>query len=65
MSNSISEAESRGHKSLEIEEYQIEEYQIDNHTNDESSEILDPHQLNKVYRKLDLRIIPALWCLYF
>lgn len=60
MSNSISEAESRGHKSLEIEEYQI-----DNHTNDESSEILDPHQLNKVYRKLDLRIIPALWCLYF
>lgn len=56
-SNSNSEVESRG-KSLEIEEYQID-------NNYQSSETLDIHQLNKVYRKLDLRIIPALWCLYF
>ncbi|KAK7207497.1 high affinity nicotinic acid plasma membrane permease-like protein [Myxozyma melibiosi] len=25
----------------------------------------DPQVMNKIYRKLDLRIIPGLWCLYF
>ncbi|KAK9237982.1 major facilitator superfamily domain-containing protein [Lipomyces kononenkoae] len=25
----------------------------------------DPARLSKIYRKLDFRIIPALWCLYF
>lgn len=25
----------------------------------------EKHKLDKIYRKLDLRIIPALWCMYF
>ncbi|KAL6454468.1 vht1 Vitamin H transporter 1 [Candida maltosa Xu316] len=54
MSSSIEPTESRS-KSLEAEEYQI----------DTESEQLDKHQLDKVYWKLDCRIIPALWCLYF
>ncbi|KAK9456348.1 major facilitator superfamily domain-containing protein [Dipodascopsis uninucleata] len=34
---------------------------------DDSSDLEVPDQtsLNKIYRKLDYRIIPALWCLYF
>ncbi|KAK6462411.1 major facilitator superfamily domain-containing protein [Scheffersomyces coipomensis] len=28
-------------------------------------EVLDKKKLDKIYRKLDYRIIPALWCLYF
>ncbi|KAG7663472.1 uncharacterized protein J8A68_003019 [[Candida] subhashii] len=32
---------------------------------DEAHLLLDKHELDKLYRKLDYRIIPALWCLYF
>lgn len=34
-------------------------------TGDETNQLLDIKQLDKLYRKLDIRIIPALWCLYF
>ncbi|CUM68149.1 uncharacterized protein PRCAT00005866001 [Priceomyces carsonii] len=27
--------------------------------------VVDPKELDRIYRKLDLRIIPALWCMYF
>lgn len=30
-----------------------------------SSDSISPKELNRIYRKLDYRIIPALWCLYF
>ncbi|CCG20620.1 membrane transporter [Candida orthopsilosis Co 90-125] len=46
-------------KSLEVEENQIDHYDQEMHDD------LDKHELNKIYRKLDFRIIPALWCLYF
>ncbi|ODQ65830.1 vitamin H transporter 1 [Nadsonia fulvescens var. elongata DSM 6958] len=32
---------------------------------EQSTEELDEKELDRIYRKLDLRIIPALWCLYF
>lgn len=34
-------------------------------TDSVTSSELDQHKLDKIYRKLDRRIIPALWCLYF
>lgn len=47
----------RSYKTLDVEEYQID--------NQEAASQLDQHELDKVYMKLDFRIIPALWCLYF
>ncbi|MCP8717709.1 MAG: MFS transporter [Asgard group archaeon] len=45
------------HKSLQDEEIQVQSLGDEDY--------LDHHQLNKIYLKLDFRIIPALWCLYF
>ncbi|CAK9436275.1 uncharacterized protein LODBEIA_P08330 [Lodderomyces beijingensis] len=53
-----SDRESRMLKSLDVEEHAIEQEQ-------QSYTEAEKRQLDKLYRKLDLRIIPALWCLYF
>ncbi|KAI5951158.1 hypothetical protein KGF54_004232 [Candida jiufengensis] len=52
------ESEIRDIKSIEAEEYVID------NSNHES---IEPNKkdLDRIYRKLDFRIIPALWCLYF
>ncbi|RCK58906.1 Vitamin H transporter 1 [Candida viswanathii] len=57
---SDSERESRNLKNLDDEEYHI-----DNENNNDTASSLEPRELDKMYWKLDLRIIPALWCLYF
>ncbi|KAG5421148.1 hypothetical protein I9W82_000238 [Candida metapsilosis] len=62
--SSLSEQESRL-KSTEVEETQVD-YQDQEEIQDESDKgELDKHELDRIYRKLDLRIIPALWVLYF
>lgn len=38
---------------------------IDVLQSEHSSHTTDPAELDRIYRKLDWRIIPALWCMYF
>ncbi|ODV77889.1 MFS general substrate transporter [Suhomyces tanzawaensis NRRL Y-17324] len=38
---------------------------IDENSINSDAHDVDPKKLDKIYRKLDRRIIPALWCMYF
>lgn len=58
---------------LKSVEHASEEYDVEQSSQDQEQQLQqqdeftedEKHQLNKIYRKLDFRIIPALWCLYF
>ncbi|CAI5756038.1 unnamed protein product [Candida verbasci] len=62
--NKVYEEENLSSNIDKVSEVENEEYELKN----DDSVIITPNelkQLDKIYRKLDFRLMPALWCMYF